>query len=60
MHEAIKMLDSYETMNSQELMVISGGLNKVAYDIGHKLGIVVNVYSTVSGIRRGGNFKRCH
>lgn len=60
MHSDFKILDSYETLESQELVVIGGGLNKIAYDIGHGLGVAANLHSTLKGIRRGGRSKRRH
>lgn len=60
MNDSFKTLRTYEKVTPSELAVVGGGFNKLAYDIGHGLGVVINIYSTLKGTRRGGHYKPRH
>lgn len=60
LNDNFKALKSYEKVLPSDLAIVGGGFNKLAYDIGHGVGVAINLYSTLRGVRRGGHYKPRH
>ncbi len=54
MNENFKSLSNFNSISEQELAKVDGSFNQLAYDIGHGVGVVVNVISTLRGIKGRG------